>query len=133
MSARQLIRSALLLRRGALLLREEAAALASCHTRSEGDWAGEPDAQRAHAELTTTAAAMEAQAVINEHQSHRHMTEVISIERIEREARDAAHRGESLNDACPYPFGTDAAHHFQAVYQLALLVKRRPAQEPAHG
>lgn len=42
--------------------------------------------------------------------------------RIEREARDAAARGESLNDACPYPFGTADALHFTAIYLLAINV-----------
>lgn len=40
--------------------------------------------------------------------------------RIEREARDAVARGESINDACPYPFGTAEALHFTAVYLLAV-------------
>ena len=39
---------------------------------------------------------------------------------IERQAREAARKGLSLNDACPYPFGTEAADHFKAVYLLAL-------------
>ena len=39
---------------------------------------------------------------------------------IERQAAEAARKGLSLNDACPYPFGTEAADHFKAVYLLAL-------------
>jgi hypothetical protein len=48
------------------------------------------------------------------------MTHVVSKQTIEREARDAAARGLSLDEACPYPFGTDQADHFKAVYLLAL-------------
>jgi hypothetical protein len=39
---------------------------------------------------------------------------------IERQAQEAARKGQSINDACPYPFGTEAADHFKAVYLLAL-------------
>lgn len=39
---------------------------------------------------------------------------------IERQAAEAARKGLSLDDACPYPFGTEAADHFKAVYLLAL-------------
>lgn len=49
------------------------------------------------------------------------MTELISIERIRREAREAAQRYTSVNDACPYPFSTDAAHAFKAEFQAARL------------
>lgn len=45
---------------------------------------------------------------------------VIAKETIEREAKAAAHAGKSLDDACPYPWGTDAATHFKAVYLLHL-------------
>lgn len=49
------------------------------------------------------------------------MTELISIERIRREAREAAQRYHDVNDACPYPFGTDAGHAFQAEFKAARL------------
>ena len=39
---------------------------------------------------------------------------------IEREARAAAAARTPINDACPYPFGSDEANHFKAVYLLAL-------------
>ena len=39
---------------------------------------------------------------------------------IERQATQAAHRGQTLNYACPYPFASDAGVHFKAVYLLAL-------------
>ena len=43
---------------------------------------------------------------------------------IEREAREAAQRGDSINDACRYPFGSPQADHFKAVYLLSLPVKK---------
>lgn len=54
------------------------------------------------------------------HYSTRYGRMVIAKETIEREARAAAQAGHSLNDACPYPWDTDAAMHFKAVYLLAL-------------
>lgn len=39
---------------------------------------------------------------------------------IERQASEAARSGQSLNDACPYPFASEAGMHFKAVYLLAL-------------
>lgn len=39
---------------------------------------------------------------------------------IERQATEAAQKGLSLNDACPYPFCSEAGMHFKAVYLLAL-------------
>ena len=44
---------------------------------------------------------------------------VISIERIQREAQAAALKHSDLNSACPYPFGSDAAHAFQAAFAAA--------------
>lgn len=135
MSSRQLMRSALLLRRGALLLRAEAAGIADAHTRAPSDWTGEPEAQRAHAELITTAGAMETQARINE-QLPIPMHEVIAIARIEREARAAVASGQSIDESCPYPFGTDAAHHFKAAWHEARTQRaaaQRAAQETTHA
>lgn len=45
---------------------------------------------------------------------------IVSKQTIEREARAAAQAGRSLNDACPYPFASEAGMHFKAVYLLAL-------------
>lgn len=45
---------------------------------------------------------------------------------IERQAAEAARNGQSLNDSCPYPFGTEAADHFKAVYLLALPKAHTP-------
>jgi hypothetical protein len=39
---------------------------------------------------------------------------------IEQQARDAAAAGQTLNDACPYPFTSPAGMHFAAVYALSL-------------
>lgn len=46
------------------------------------------------------------------------MTEqIIPIATIQREAKLAAQKYSDINDACPYPFGTDAAHHFKAAFK----------------
>lgn len=45
---------------------------------------------------------------------------IVSKTTIEKQATEAAQKGQSINDACPYPFGTEAADHFKAVYLLAL-------------
>ena len=47
---------------------------------------------------------------------------IISRERLEREARAAAKTYSDINDACPYPFGTDAAHIFAAEFKRARAV-----------
>lgn len=44
---------------------------------------------------------------------------IVAKDTIEREARAAARQGLSLNDACPYPFGSEAGQHFRKVYQQA--------------
>lgn len=49
------------------------------------------------------------------------MAELISLERIEREAREAARRYSDINEACPYPFATDAAHAFRAAFAAARI------------
>lgn len=47
------------------------------------------------------------------------MEQIIPLERVEREARAAARRYSTLNDACPYPFGSDAGHAFSQFFKLA--------------
>lgn len=47
------------------------------------------------------------------------MEQVIPLERIEREARAAALQYSNVNDACPYPFGSDAGHAFSQYFKLA--------------
>ena len=54
--------------------------------------------------------------VFNNHLGHM----IVNKQTIERQATDAAHKGQSINDACPYPFCSDAGLHFKAVYLLAL-------------
>jgi len=49
---------------------------------------------------------------------------VISIERLRAEAEEAATRYSDVNDACPYPFHSDAGHCFSAFFKEA-----RAAQE----
>jgi hypothetical protein len=57
-------------------------------------------------------------------------TEVISVARIEREAKAAAFAYVSLTAACPYPFASDAGRRFKAAYRLA-LVETRPVPAAA--
>lgn len=54
--------------------------------------------------------------VFNNHLGHM----IVKKSTIERQATEAAHKGQSLNDACPYPFCSEAGMHFKAVYLLAL-------------
>lgn len=58
------------------------------------------------------------------------MTEpVVSIDTIKRQAKDAAHKFANVNDACPYPFHTQAGQLFKATFlaaRTAVLDKARP-------
>lgn len=47
---------------------------------------------------------------------------ITSRERIERQARAAAKTYDNVNDACPYPFGTDAGYLFCAEFKRARAV-----------
>ncbi len=47
---------------------------------------------------------------------------IISRERLEREARAAARTYDNVNDACPYPFGTDAGRIFAAEFKRARAI-----------
>ncbi len=47
---------------------------------------------------------------------------IISRERLEREARAAAKTFSDINDACPYPFGTDAARIFSDEFKRARAI-----------
>lgn len=58
--------------------------------------------------------------------------QVIPIERIVREARAAAEQHDDVNLACPYPFGTDAAHAFKSHFVMARQ-ERQAAQQRAQG
>ena len=54
--------------------------------------------------------------------------EIIPLDRIRREAIEAAARFSTVNEACPYPFGTDAAHAFCSEFRLA-----KNAVQPQRG
>ena len=41
---------------------------------------------------------------------------IASLERIEREAKAAAARGDTLNTACPYPFDDPAGAAFRRIF-----------------
>ena len=56
---------------------------------------------------------------------------IVSKTIIEKQATEAAHAGQSLNDACPYPFTSEAGMHFKAVYLLALPKATTP--QPTEG
>lgn len=43
--------------------------------------------------------------------------QIKSIAKIEAEAKAAAKIYKTINEACPYPFGTDSAHHFKAAFK----------------
>ena len=54
---------------------------------------------------------------------------IVSKEAIEKQATQAAQQGQSLRDACPYPFETPAGEHFMAAYWLALPKGAGPCTE----
>lgn len=55
-----------------------------------------------------------------------------SIASIEARAKAAALIYSDINDACPYPFGTDAAHHFKAAFfDARAALTPKPTQEGA--
>lgn len=61
---------------------------------------------------------------------------IVSRDRIEREAKAAAERGESLNHACPYPFSDPAGEAFREAFNqhrdaLEALGQAPCAKEPA--
>lgn len=51
--------------------------------------------------------------------------EVIPIARIQREAAESAQRFANVNDACPYPFGSDAGRVFKEAFFIAREAKER--------
>jgi hypothetical protein len=56
---------------------------------------------------------------------------IVSKTTIEKQATEAARKGQSIDDACPYPFETEAADHFKAVYLLALPKGQAQGEEVA--
>ena len=55
--------------------------------------------------------------------------QVIPLSRIEAEARAAALKHSDVNDACPYPFFSDAGHAFSQYFKLA-RAEAQALQEP---
>jgi hypothetical protein len=53
---------------------------------------------------------------------------IVSIDKLHREAQQAAQRYQSANEACPYPFGTEAANVFCAFFYA---IKKADALVPA--
>lgn len=51
-------------------------------------------------------------------------TVIVAKQLIEQQAHEAVRKGKSLNDACPYPFTSEAGHHFTATF----LIAQRAAQ-----
>jgi hypothetical protein len=49
---------------------------------------------------------------------------IVPLARIEREAKDAAERGLSLNDACPYSFYETAGVEFKRIFNSHLAARR---------
>ena len=56
--------------------------------------------------------------------------QVIPLERLEREAKAAAREHADINAACPYPFGSDAAHAFAQFFRQA---RKALATQAAQG
>lgn len=51
--------------------------------------------------------------------------QIISIERIQREAKEAAQRYSDINDACPYAFHSEAGRVFKEAFLTAQEDKQR--------
>jgi len=51
--------------------------------------------------------------------------EVIPIDRIRKEAIESAQRFANVNDACPYPFNSDAGRIFKQEFFLAREAKEK--------
>ena len=59
---------------------------------------------------------------------------IVSLAKIEREAKAAAEAGHSLNFACPYPFEEPSGQHFKRVYnEHRAAARARAAQTHAEG
>ena len=59
------------------------------------------------------------------------MASIYSIEKIERDARQAALRYHDVNDACPYPFDTTAGYVFRNAFLAARRLMPEAAQQSA--
>ncbi|CAA2108237.1 hypothetical protein [Variovorax paradoxus] len=56
---------------------------------------------------------------------------IVSLDKIEREAKEAAEAGHSLNFACSYPFDERSGQHFKKVFndRRAALLDRSLQQQ----
>lgn len=62
------------------------------------------------------------------------MTEpIVSRELIESQALKAAETYDDVNDACPYPFGTEAGRLFKATFNEAVLQQKMAIALAAGG
>ncbi len=63
------------------------------------------------------------------------MDPIVSIESIAKQANAAAEKFTNVNDACPYPFGTEAGRTFKRIFESALVerqMKVTAGQPQAH-
>ena len=49
---------------------------------------------------------------------------IVSIDKLQREAQQAAKRYQSTSEACPYPFGTEAVNVFCAFFNTIKNAER---------
>ncbi len=56
---------------------------------------------------------------------------IVSLAQIEREAKEAAEAGHSLDFACPYPFNDPAGQEFRRVFNARRAALNVPATEEA--
>jgi hypothetical protein len=57
--------------------------------------------------------------------------QAIPLERVQAEARDAALQYADINDACPYPFQSDAGHAFKAEFRRARAALQQSKEIPS--
>lgn len=50
---------------------------------------------------------------------------IISIERIKKQAKEAAQKYANVNDACPYPFQSEAGRVFKEAFFIACEEKQK--------
>lgn len=59
---------------------------------------------------------------------------IVSLDKIEREAKDAAEAGHSLNFACRYPFDERSGQHFKRIYtEHRAALQASAAQQRTEG
>lgn len=57
-------------------------------------------------------------------------TKIVSIDAVKRGAHEAAERGQALNDACPWPFDSEAGRRFKQFFITHKAALLALAQEP---